>query len=112
MWLLLHVTRLMQVLKRAAHQPIGHVGSAVMLHARLTAGMSLLHVIAMTRSLGALQSEKGRQPELFRWTDATLSHVTCEFLGGKLENWALRRPVQDDEVPAQGQGVPGAPASS
>ena len=28
MWLLLHFTRLMTVLKRAAHRPIGHVDSA------------------------------------------------------------------------------------
>ena len=37
MWLLLHFTRLMQVLKRAANRPIGYVDSAVMLNAKLRA---------------------------------------------------------------------------
>ena len=35
MWGLLHFTRLMKVLKRAANRPIGHVDSAVMLNAKL-----------------------------------------------------------------------------
>ena len=97
MWLLLHFTHMMQVLKRAANRPIGHVGSAVMLNAKLRPGVTLLHVVAMTKSLGALQSVQGEQPELYRWTDGTQSHVTCEFLHGKLKNWELVRPVQADE---------------
>jgi hypothetical protein len=35
MWVLLHFTRMMQVLRRAADQPIGYVASAVMLNAKL-----------------------------------------------------------------------------
>lgn len=92
MWLLLHFTRMLQVLKRAARQPIGYVGSAVMLNAKLRKGVSLLHVVAMTKSLGEQLSEKGTQPERFRWTDGTQSHVTCEFVGGKLVGWDLLRP--------------------
>ena len=92
MWLLLHFTRMLQVLKRAAQQPIGYVGSAVMLNAKLRKGVSLLHVVAMTKSLGEQLSEKGAQPERFRWTDGTQSHVTCEFVGGKLVGWDLLRP--------------------
>lgn len=98
MWLLLHFTRMMQVLKRAANRPIGYVGSAVMLNAKLRPGMTLLHVVAMTKSLGELQSPKDAQPELYRWTDGTQSHVTAEFHGGKLKEWVLVRPVQDDEA--------------
>jgi hypothetical protein len=94
MWLLLYFTRMMNVLKRAANRPIGHVDSAVMLNARLLPGMTLLHVIAMTRALGKLQSEKDVQPEVFRWTDATDSHVTCTFVGGKLAHHELFRPAQ------------------
>ena len=101
MWLLLHFTRMMQVLKRAARNPIGHVGSAVMLNAKLRPGVSLLHVVAMTRALGELQSPKDAQPELFRWLDATQSHVTCEFWGGRLKKWELVRPLQDDPGPAE-----------
>ncbi len=111
MWLLLHFTRLMQVLKRAANRPIGYVGSAVMLNAKLRAGVTLLHVVAMTKSLGDLQSEKDQQPELYRWTDASASHVTCEFLNGKLKKWALLRPVQVDEAHADTEnGASAAPA--
>ena len=100
MWLLLHFTRLMQILKRAANRPVGYVDSAVMLNVKLRPGVTLMHVIAMTRSLGALQSEKDAQPELYRWTDGTDSHVTCEFWGGKLKKWELVRPTPADELPA------------
>jgi hypothetical protein len=92
MWILMHFTRAMQVLKRAAKRPIGHVDSAVMLNAKLKSGVSLLHVVALTKSLGALQSAKDTQPEFFRWTDASASHVTCEFRSGKLFQWTLERP--------------------
>ena len=93
MWLLLHFNRMMQVLKRAAKRPIGYVDSAVMLNAKLKPGVTLLHVVAMTRALGELKSVKDQQPELYRWTDGTESHVTCEFLGGKLVKWEKVRPV-------------------
>lgn len=96
MWLLLHFNRMMQALKRAANQPVGHVGSAVMLNAKLKPGVTLLHVIAMTKSLGELRSPKDEQPEVFRWTDGTQSHVTCEFADGKLMKWELVRPPADD----------------
>lgn len=96
MWILLHFTRSLQVLKRAANRPMGFVGSAVMLNAKLKPGVSLLHVIAMTKSLGLLQSPKDEQPEVFRWTDESQSHVTCQFRNGKLTTWVLFRPTQDD----------------
>lgn len=99
MWLLLHFTRMMQVLKRAADNPVGHVASAVMLNAKLKPGMTLLHVVAMTRGLGELRSPKDEQPEVFRWTDAGQSHVTCEFANGKLVKWEMHRP-QPAEEPA------------
>ena len=92
MWILLHFTRILTVLKRATDRPIGSVASAVMLNAKLKKGVNLMHVIAMTRSLGALQSEKDAQPEVFRWTDNGDSHVTCTFTGGKLTEWVLHRP--------------------
>ena len=92
MWVLLHFNRMMQALKRAADRPIGYVDSAVMLNAKLQPGVTLLHVVAMTRALGQLLSPKGQQPETYRWADAGESHVTCEFTGGKLVKWALVRP--------------------
>ena len=98
MWALLHFTRLMNVLRKAADRPIGHVGSAVMLNARLQAGVSLMHVVAMTRSLGALQSPENEQPEFYRWTDGSQSHVTCEFHNGKLVKWVLERPAAPEDA--------------
>jgi hypothetical protein len=93
MWMLLHFTRMMTVLKRAANRPIGYVDSSVMLNARLRPGLSLMHVIAMTRALGKLQSEKNVQPEIFRWKDGSDSYVTCTFVGGKLTHHELYRPA-------------------
>ncbi len=95
MWVLLHFTRMVTILKKAADRPIGHVASAVMLNAKLKKGVTLMHVIAMTRSLGLLQTEKDTQPEVFTWTDTSQSVVTCTFVGGKLTEWSLVRP----EVP-------------
>jgi hypothetical protein len=97
MWVLLHFTRLMRVLQRAAQRPVGYVDSAVMLHAKLKPGMTLMHVVAMTRALGLLRSDKDAQPELYRWTDNSDSHVDCTFVGGKLTEWALVRPEVGSE---------------
>ena len=106
MWLLLHFSRMMQVLKRAAKRPIGYVDSAVMLNAKLKPGATLLHVVAMTRALGELKSVKDQQPELYRWTDGTESHVTCEFLGGKLVKWEMVRPAPVENPTALAQANP------
>jgi hypothetical protein len=98
MYLLLHFNRMMHVLKKAADRPKGYVGSAVMLNAKLKPGVTLLHVMAMTESIGELVSAEGAQPEVFRWTDGSDSHVTCEFKNGKLEKWTLYRPPAPDEA--------------
>ena len=99
MWALLHFNRMVQVLKRAADRPIGTVASAVMLNAKLRPGVTLLHVVAMTRALGELRSVADVQPEIYRWTDNSQSHVTCEFTGGKLAKWELWRPAAPDASP-------------
>lgn len=100
MWILLHFTRLMTILRKASSRPIGHVASAVMLHAKLKKGMTLMHVIAMTKSLGDLQTPQGEQPEVFCWTDAGYSFVTCTFVGGKLADWQLTRPAVEANTAA------------
>lgn len=109
MWGMLHVTRMLQVMKRAANRPIGHVASAVMLNAKLKPGVTLMHVIAMTRSLGALQSPKDEQPEVYRWTDTGGSHVTCVFQGGKLQSWDMVRPTPEADAPEAPALPPTAP---
>lgn len=93
MWMLLHFTRMMQVLKGAADRPIGYVDSAVMLNAKLKPGLTLMDVVAMTRALGEMVSPKNTQSEIFRWTDSSQSCVTCTFVGGKLAQFELSRPA-------------------
>ena len=92
MWALLHFTRLMNVMQKAAKNPIGHVASAVMLNARLKPGVNLMHVVAMTRSLGQALSQPGSEPEIYLWRDAGGSQVHCEFMQGRLVRWQLQRP--------------------
>ena len=96
MFLLMHFNRTMQVMRRAANRPIGYVDSAVMLNAKLKPGVTLMHVIAMTRALGELRSPKDEQPEHYRWTDGGGSYVDTVFNGGKLQSWTMTRP----ETPA------------
>lgn len=98
MWALLHFTRLMNVMKKATNRPMGYVGSAVMLNARLKPGVNLMHVMAMTQSLGERLSAENAQPEVYRWTDGTQSHVTCEFANGRLQKWTLERPQAEAEA--------------
>ena len=104
MWMLLHFTRMMKVLQHASQRPVGHCDSAVTLDARLRRGVNLLHVLALTRAVGEQVSASDKQPEVFRWTDAGASSVTCEFARGRLVKWALQRPPA-----ASGQGDGGAP---
>jgi hypothetical protein len=101
MWALLHFTRMMKVLQRASNRPVGYVDSAVMLNAKLRPGVNMLHVVAMTRALGEQLSDKDAQPEVFRWTDGSASHVTCTFADGKLVKWELVRPPAPAEEAAQ-----------
>lgn len=100
-WALLHYSRMLQVFKKAAGRPIGYVPSAVMLNAKLKKGQSLLHVIALTKSLGEMQSglneaeNKGVIREVFIWHDDSESSVLCTFDNGKLSAFELTRPVQN-----------------
>lgn len=96
MWVLLHFSRMMQILRRASNRPVGTTDSAVMLNAKLKKGVTLLHVLAMTRALGQLRTSQDAQPEVFRWTDGGDSFVDAIFLNGRLQSWTLTRP----QVPA------------
>ncbi len=109
LWLLLHFTRLMHILRRAADSPLGYVGSAVMLQARLKPGMTLMHVVALTRSLGEQLSAPEAQPEQYRWSDPSEAAVTCDFLHGKLQRWEFRRPAATEAELTTRPGLPPAP---
>ena len=95
MWILLHFTRMVTVMSRAANRPVGHVASAVMLNVKLQKGVNLMHVIALTKSLGERLSEENAQPEIFKWTDSGDSFVICNFKDGKLKSWEMTRPAQE-----------------
>lgn len=88
-WLLLQFSRTMRAMKNAAAAPKGRVDSAVMVNAKLNAGMTLLQVISLTKSLGDRVSET---PETWSWVDNSDSRVTLVFDGAKLKSWQLVRP--------------------
>ena len=112
LWFLLYYTRIMTIMKRAADRPIGYVGSAVMLNAKLKPRQALLHVIALTQALGERLSPEGAEPEVYRWTDPGGSHVTAEFQGGKLSQWRLERPAAEPQPPAPDESAAGATRAS
>ena len=92
MWVLMHMSRMLVVLRRTAHRPVGTVASAVMLHARLGRGMALLQVLALTQALGQRMEDPDPERESYQWTDASDATVRCTFAHGKLVHWELLRP--------------------
>jgi hypothetical protein len=88
-WLLLQFSRSLRVLRSAGANPVGHVASAVTLHTRLEAGMTMLKVIVLTRSLGR---KIGDDPERWRWADEGGVAVELLFEHGRLARWELQRP--------------------
>lgn len=95
-WLLLQFSRTLRVLRTAAQRPVGSVASAVMLNAKLHAGMRLPEVIRLTGSLG--QKLSGG-PESFLWRDAGGDGVEVELAAdGRVATWRL---VRDDQRPAE-----------
>ena len=93
-WLLLQISQVMRVMRGASSKPVGHVDSAVMLHAKLHQGMRMLDVVKLTRSLGRQVTD----PDVFAWSDTAGSRVIATFAGGRLRSWELERP--DDSSPA------------
>ena len=96
-WLLLQFNRAVRVMKNAAGAPVGHIDSAVMLQAKLKSGMTLMQVIAMTKSIGR---KVGDAPERFEWADTSGAAVTVSFVRGRCSAWQLRRAGEPAEPPA------------
>jgi len=88
-WLLMQFSRLLRVMKMAGSAPVGHVDSAVMLNSRLRAGLKLVDLIPLTRSLG---EKIAKEPETYRWTDPGGVAVELVMEGGLLARWTLIRP--------------------
>lgn len=94
MWALLHFSRTMQVLKRAANKPVGWVGSAVMLNSRLSPGLAMLQVVRLTTALGKVVAPlDANQNESWQWSDEGDICVTVWFTNGKVTRWEMVRPA-------------------
>ena len=122
-WLLLQFGRLLRAMRQAGGAPVGHVASAVMLHAKLRQGMRLMDIIPLTRSLGQRLDEAGAPEapratggapadagpvEHFGWVDGSGARVRLTLVDGRLTTWSLERPAEGDEAPAQQGAEPGA----
>ncbi|MBC8057640.1 MAG: hypothetical protein H7Y61_13780 [Rhizobiales bacterium] len=90
-WLLIQFSRSVRVMRDAADAPIGHVPSAVMLHAKLRAGLPMLQIVTLTKSLGRQVSES---PEVWAWGDESGAEVRIVFAGGRCTSWTLTRPAE------------------
>jgi hypothetical protein len=88
-WLLLQFSRALRVLREAAGRPVGSVDNAVMLHAKLHAGLRLPQVLRLTRSLGRQLAPEPEQT--WAWADAAGDRVELVFVGGRLARWRLHR---------------------
>ena len=90
--LLLQFSRALRVLRIAGSNPVGHIPSAVMLNARLKAGMKLPEVLVLTRSLGRKVSEDvATKSETWAWTDTGGDTVQLTLVDGRLRHWELQR---------------------
>ena len=87
-WLLLQFNRAVRVMKNAAASPVGHVASAVMFHAGLARGMTMLQIVTKTRSLGRKVEDSDDD---WRWSDDGGASVVLHFEHGKLVRWAIER---------------------
>ena len=92
-WLVLQLNRSIRVMRNAGSAPIGHVDSAVMLNAKLKAGMQMLQVLTLTKSLGRRVRPDA---DVYAWTDPGGSQVVVTFEGGRSKRWVLERPVEPD----------------
>jgi len=95
-WLLLQFNRSIRVMKNASSAPMGHLEDADAFHARLKAGMPLMQVLTITKSLGVKVREV---PETYAWTDPQGASATLVFDNGRLQRWTLERPEPGPAAP-------------
>ena len=88
-WLLLQFNRTLRVMKNAAGSPLAEVPSAVMFHAGLHPGMTMLQIVTKTKSIG--RKVEGSEDD-WRWSDPGGSSVRLHFARGRLESWQIERP--------------------
>jgi len=92
-WLLLQFNRAVRVMKNAAASPVGHVASAVMFHAGLARGMTMLQIVTKTKSLG--RKVEGSDDD-WRWRDDGGASVVLHFERGKLVRWGIERAPEPE----------------
>ena len=95
-WLLLQFNRAVRVMKNAADSPVGHVASAVMFHAGLARGMTMLQIVTKTRSLG--RKVEGSDDD-WRWSDDGGASAVLRFERGRLVRWQIERPPEPEASP-------------
>ena len=88
-WLLLQFNRAVRVMKNAADSPLGEIENAVMFHAKLERGLTMLQIVTRTRSLG--KKLEGSDDD-WVWHDPGGNRVSLHFEGGRLKSWQLARP--------------------
>ncbi len=112
-WLLLQFSRALRVMRRAAAQPVGSVGNAVMLHVRLKPGLQMMQVLPLAGSLGRRVDGGGPQArhEVFEWADASGDRVRVELEGGRVSRFQLLRQPEAlaDSPAATGPAEPASP---
>ena len=89
-WLVLQFNRSLRVMRNAGSAPLGHIDSAVMLNAKLRAGMQMLQVLSLTKSLGR-RVDSGA--DVYEWADEGGSKVVVTFANGRCKRWQLERPA-------------------
>ena len=106
-WLLLQFNRAVRVMKKAGASPVGHVASAVMFHAGLRRGMTMLQIVTRTKSLG--RKVEGSEDD-WRWSDDGGASVVLHFERGRLVRWQIERPPEP-EAPTPARGGRADPAA-
>ncbi|MCW5609237.1 MAG: hypothetical protein KIS83_00900 [Rubrivivax sp.] len=109
-WLLLQFSRSLRALQRAGQRPLGTVANAVMLHARLQAGLRLPQVLALAGSLGRkVGGSDADGTEAWAWADEAGDEVRVELTKGRVSAWKLTRAADAPRTtPPAAAGEPGA----
>jgi len=90
-WLLLQFSQALRTLRIASQRPVGKVPSAVMLNAKLHAGMRLPQVLRLTLSLGRRMGEAAEGHETWAWADDNGDEVQVQLQAGRVAQWVLHR---------------------
>lgn len=93
-WLLLTFNRAIRVMKNAVGSPVGHVPSAVMFHAGLKRGMTMLEIVTRTKSLGR---KLGDADDGWAWRDDGGREVRLRLENGRLARWSLAEAAEANE---------------